>query len=181
MRPSLILLGLIGAVALSSAAEVATRAVLPGHWSSIGRVTPRVTSDSVTLQNGFVASKESWGDCEFAFRARAPYGVDQVQIWAGIRGRDRDSRYIFGLRGGDNNDVYLARYAPDGGDKFLGVAPLDFKLVPGKWYKLRAVAAGNRFQIYVNDETVPRINIIDDTPLWKEGSISLGGGSSSAT
>jgi beta-galactosidase len=176
MRLSLILLGLVGTFALSSSAEEAMPAAIPGHWSSVGRVTPQVTSDSVTLQNGFVASKESWGDCEFAFRARAPQGVDQVQIWAGIRGRDRDSRYIFGLRGGDNNDLYLARYAPDGDDKFLGVAPLDFKPVPGKWYKLRAVAAGNRIQIYVNDETVPRINVVDDASLWKKGSVSLGGG-----
>jgi len=135
-----------------------------------------MTADSVTLQDGFIASKESWSDCEFAFRARAPQEAGQVQIWAGIRGRDRDSRYIFGLRGGDNNDVYLARYAPDGDDKFLGVAPLDFKPVPGTWYKLRAVAAGNRIQIYVNDETVPRINVVDDAPLWNEGSVSLGGG-----
>jgi len=172
----LILLGLIGSASFLSAAEVALPPVFTGHWSSVGRVAPQVTSDSVTLQNGFVASKESWGDCEFAFRARAPQGIDQVQVWAGIRGRDRDSRYIFGLRGGNNNDVYLARYAPDGDDKFLGIAPLDFKPEPGTWYKLRAVAAGNRFQIYVNDETVPRINVVDDAPLWEKGSVSLGGG-----
>jgi beta-galactosidase len=172
----LILLGLLSSATFLPAAEEALPPAFPGHWISVGRVAPQATADSVTLQDGFIASKESWGDCELTFRARAPQGTDQVQIWAGIRGRDRDSRYIFGLRGGNNNDVYLARYAPDGGDKFLGIAPLDFKPEPGTWYKLRAAAVGNRFQIYVNDETVPRINVVDDAPLWEKGSVSLGGG-----
>jgi len=172
----LVLLVLVGSATFLSATEVALPPVFPGRWDSVGRSSPQITADSVTLQDGFIVSKESWSDCDFTFRAQAPQGSSQVQIWAGIRGRDRDSRYIFGLRGGDNNDVYLARYAPDGGDKFLGVAPLDFKPQVGTWYKLRAVAQGNRFQIYVNDETVPRINVLDDAPLWKEGSVSLGGG-----
>lgn len=169
-------LGLGNGTMTLPAAEPGWPVSFPGHWSMEGRVTPQVSADSVTLRNGFAQSKEKWSDCEFSFRARTPKEAEQVQIWAGIRGRDRDSRYIFGLRGGDNNDVYLARYAPDGDDKFLGVAPLDFKPVPGTWYKLRAVARGNRFQVYVNDETLPRINAVDDAPLWKEGSVSLGGG-----
>ncbi len=169
MRLFLVLLGLICSSASGWAVDVK-------DWNPIGRVDPKIGKDSVTIQDGFLAGKESWGDCELSFRARAPEDVGQVQIWAGLRGRDRDSRYIFGLRGGDNNDVYLARYAPDGDDKFLGVAPLDFKPAPGTWYKLRAVVRGNRFLVYVNDETLPRINVVDDAPLWKEGGVSLGGG-----
>ncbi len=130
----------------------------------------------MTLQDGFAVARESWKDGEFHFRARAPKGIEQVQIWAGLRCLDRDRRYVFALRGGNNDDVYLARYAPDGGIKFLGIAPLDFHPVPDVWYKMRAVVRDNRFQIYVNDESLPRINVVDDGVLWGEGSVSLGGG-----
>jgi beta-galactosidase len=175
-RLGIVWLGVVASTTFLSATDVALPAAFPGTWSTVGRVAPQNTSDSVTLQDGFIASKETWGDCEFTFHARAPQEAGQVQIWAGLRGRDRDSRYIFGLRGGNNNDVYLARYAPDGNDEFLGVAPLDFKPAPGTWYTLRAVAQGNRFQIYVNDEPLPRINVVDEKPLWEKGSVSLGGG-----
>jgi hypothetical protein len=130
----------------------------------------------VILQDGFAVASERWKDGEFHFEARAPKGAEQVQIWAGIRCFGRNRRYVFALRGGNNDDLYLARYAPDGGIKFLGIAPLDFHPEPGKWYTLRAVARKNRFQIYLNDEALPRINVVDDSALWSEGSISLGGG-----
>jgi hypothetical protein len=155
---------------------VALPSSFPGHWETIGRVTPQAGADSVTLADGYVATKESWTDCDFSFQARAPMGTDQVQIWAGIRGRDRDSRYIFGLRGGDNNDVYLARLATDGDDTFLGVAPLDFKPQPGTWYTLRAVVQGNRFQIFVNDEKLPRINVADNAPVRRVAGRRLAAG-----
>ena len=60
---------------------------------------------------------------------------------------------------GNNDDVYLARYAPDGGIK-SGIAPLDFHPVPDVWYKMRAVVRDNRFHIY-DDESLPRINVVD--------------------
>src|SRR5271154_6355856 len=66
----LILLGLAGSSTLLSAADVALPPAFPGHWNSFGRVTPEATNESVTLQDGFIATKESWGDCEFAFSAR---------------------------------------------------------------------------------------------------------------
>jgi hypothetical protein len=81
-----------------------------------------------------------------------------------------------GCEGGDNDDLYLARYAPDGESKFLGVAPLDFHPVPGAWYKLRAVALSNRLMIFVNENQSPLIDIVDSDPLWSDGSVSLGGG-----
>ena len=176
MRLRLVFFGLAVFIPFLSVAETTIPAAFPGQWTPVGRVTLQTTADSVTFQDGFLVNQKPWGDCEFAFKARAPQGTSQVQIWAGIRGRDRDSRYIFGLRGGNNNDVYLARYAPDGNDEFLGLAPLDFKPEPGTWYKLRAVMQGSRIQIYVNDETVPRINVVDAAPLWSTGSVSLGGG-----
>ncbi len=151
-------------------------ASVPGRWAAVGRLIVHRLGDSVILQDGFAVASESWKDGEFLFHARAPKGTEQVQIWAGVRCFDRDRRYVFALRGGNNNDVYLARYAPDGGIKFFGIAPLEFHPVPEVWYKMRAVIHDNRFQLYLNDESLPRINIVDDGALWGEGSVSLGGG-----
>lgn len=144
-------------------------------WIAIGRLDRQQRADSMLLKDGFLISKRSWADTDFSFRARAPEGVE-VQIWAGLRCRDRDSRYVFGLRGGNNDHVYLARYAPDGGDRFLGIAPLGFHPEPGIWYALRAAMRGNRIHIYVNGESLPRINVEDAEALWSEGGVSPGGG-----
>lgn len=187
-------LGQASAVSLCALSETATgvspakrfaheeipRSILPsgfsGRWRALGRLIIQRLGDSVVLQDGFAVADDSWQDGEFRFRARAPQEIEQVQIWAGIRCLDRGRRYVFALRGGNNNDLYLARYAPDGGIKFLGIAPLEFHPEPGAWYTLRAVARKNRLQLYLNDETLPRINVVDEDALWSEGSVSLGGG-----
>jgi len=148
----------------------------PGEWTTVGRTKIQTTPDSVVVQGGFVVDKQMWDDAEISFLARAPLDSEQVQIWAGFRCRDRDSRYVFALRGGNDNDLCLARYAPDGGAKFLGFAPLDFKPVPGTWYRLRVVAFTNQFQIYLNDEKLPRINVVDGNASWTKGGVLLGGG-----
>ena len=145
-------------------------------WNSYGRIVLQHLQDSVIVQDGFMIERRSFGDCDFSFDARAPQGTPEVQIWSGIRCRDRDSRYVFALRGGNNDHLYLARYGADGAAKFLGIAPLDFHPVPGDWYTLRAVTRGNRFLIFVNGETTPRINVVDDETTWAEGGVSLGGG-----
>ncbi|MEO5803499.1 MAG: hypothetical protein ABIR24_08200 [Verrucomicrobiota bacterium] len=85
---------------------------LPGEWSSFGRATIQTNTNSVVILGGFVATKQTWRDSEMTVRMRTPAGTGQVQLWGGFRFRDRDSRYVFALRGGENNDVYLARYAP---------------------------------------------------------------------
>jgi hypothetical protein len=145
------------------------------QWIPYGRLGRQQRADSLVLEDGFLISKHSWADTDFSFQARSPEGVE-VQIWAGLRCRDRDSRYVFGLRGGNNDHLYLARYAPDGGDRFLGIAPLGFHPQPAIWYALRAAMRGNRIHIYVNGESLPRINVEDAEPLWNEGGVSLGGG-----
>ncbi len=147
-----------------------------GAWQRFGRLSLRRERDSFILRDGFLASRQAWRNVDFSFAARTPHNVDQVQIWAGIRCRDRDSRYAFGLRGGNNDDIYLARYAPDGGARFLGIAPLDFHPEPGRWYSIRAVARENRFQIYLDQDKLPRINVEDREPLWQEGGVSIGAG-----
>jgi len=170
-------LGLILLAPLNeSRAALTMPAHWPGEWSAIGRTTIQATPDSIVVQGGFVADNQVWDDAEITFRARAPLGAEQVQIWAGFRCRDRDSRYVVAVRGGNNNDLYLARYAPDGNAKFLGFAPLDFKPLPGTWYLLRIVTLGNRFQIFLNGEKIPRLNVEDQDALWDKGSVLVGGG-----
>lgn len=147
-----------------------------GKWALIGRAKVETNSESVVIHNGYVVDSHAWGDVEFSFRTRAPAVAEQVQSWAGFRCRDRDSRYVFALRGGNDNDLYLARYGPDGQSKFLGFAPLDFKPQPGIWYTLRAAVFGKQILIYLNDEKLPRINTIDSDAPWAKGGICLGGG-----
>lgn len=160
-------LGLIG-----SKSNLPPSEFVEHQWQPYGRIALKVLGDSVTIQDGYLAHQDRQKDCEVSFQARMPAGSDEVQIWAGVRCRDRDSRYVFALRGGNNDHLYLARYAPDGGAKFLGIAPLEFHPEPGTWYTLRAVAAGDRLQVYLNEEAVPRINIRDDDASWNEGTVA---------
>jgi hypothetical protein len=145
-------------------------------WKSYGRIILKHLQDSIIVEDGFTIEQRTFGDCEFSFEARAPQEISEVQIWAGIKCRDRDSRYVFALRGGNNDHLYLARYGADGAATFLGIAPLDFHPVPGDWYVLRAVTRGNRILIFLNQQTIPLINVIDDEAPWAEGGVSLGGG-----
>src|SRR6266851_1415981 len=147
-----------------------------GPWKPYGRIVLQHLQNSIIVQDGFTVEQRTFGDCEFSFEAGAPQGVSEVQVWSGIKCRDRDSRYVFALRGGNNDDLYLARYGADGAAKFLGIAPLGFHPVPGDWYKLRAVTRGNRFLIFLNQETTARSNVIDNEAPWAEGGVSLGGG-----
>jgi len=154
--------------------------VLPGTevtlWKSYGRIALQHLQNSTVVQDGFMIEQRQYGDCEFSFDVRAPLGVPEVQIWSGIKCRDRDSRYVFALRGGNNDHMYLARYGPDGAAKFLGIAPLGFHPVAGDWYTLRAITRGNRILIFLNQETSPHINVIDEDAPWSQGGVSLGGG-----
>lgn len=180
-RPTLLMLSALlvaplGFLLAVDTAGVKVPASFPGEWHRFGRGVLEQTQKTLMLKELFVASQDSFGDCEFKLRARAHDGEEQVQIWVGLRFRDRDSRYVIGLRGGNNNDVYMARYAPDGGIRFLGLAALDFKPRVGTWYDLRILAKGNRFQVYLGDEKLPRLNTVDTESLWKEGGIVLGGG-----
>jgi hypothetical protein len=145
-------------------------------WKSYGRIVLQHRQDSTIVQDGFIIEQKQYVDCEFSFECRTPKGVSDVQIWGGIKCRDRDSRYVFALRGGNNDHLYLARYGADGAARFLGIAPLDFHPVPEKWYTLRAVTRGSRILIFLNQESIPRINVIDDEAPWFEGGVSLGGG-----
>ncbi len=148
----------------------------PNNWTTIERAQIETNTQSVIILSGYAVNNKIWDDSQITFSGRATSNADQVQIWAGFCYRDRDSRYVLALRGGNDNDIYLARYAPNGGAEFLGIAPLDFKPQPGIWYYLRVVILGNRFQIFLNDEKLPRLNVVDNHALWNGGSVFLGGG-----
>jgi hypothetical protein len=97
-------------------------------WEVCGRLTADYRGGALRLQDGFILSSDiAPQSCSFSFEGRAPEDASEVQVWAAIRCRDRDSRYLLGIRGGANNDVYLAKYAPEGGNRFLGVARLPFR------------------------------------------------------
>lgn len=156
--------------------EVKLPSSFSGTWQAFGRADVVAGSDSVTISNGYVADLKELGDCTISFRARMPKEANQVQIWGAIRVKDGNDRYVFGLRGGSEPQVSLARYTPDGNAKFLGFAPLDFTPKPGEWYTLRVVVEGDHFQVYTNDDKLPRINVEDKDAMWKDGGVGLGGG-----
>lgn len=163
-------------IAASATTSFQTPAGWPDEWNLIGRAQIQTKTNSVTIEDGYLVNRRLYDDGEMSFQARMPVGADQVQIWAGLHFRDRDSRYVFALRGGNDNDLYLARYAPDGGIVFLGFAPLDFKPISDVWYRLRAVSIGDRIELFLNDEKLPRLSVKDPNPLWNAGSFLLGGG-----
>ena len=147
-----------------------------GSWRSFGRAEVVASVDTMKIANGSVANHALTGDCTMSFRARAVKENEPVQIWGAVRVKDRENRYVFGLRGGVEPQLSFARYAADGKSRNLGFASLDFIPKVGEWYRLRVAAVGRHFQIYLNDESVPRINITDDQNGWDDGGVALGGG-----
>lgn len=116
-------------------------------------------------------------DYAFSFKARAPKGEEQVQIWAGFRAANRYDRYVVGLKGGLQDDIYLMRLGYRGTDEFLGVRPLRFHPVPGEWYKMRIEVSGQRIRVYVGDEQKPYIDVTDKNgQQCQSGYVTLGGG-----
>ena len=117
-------------------------------WNVAGRAKVSAGANSLTVENGLLYSKaDAPADAEYSFKLRAPEGAKKVQLWAGFKVKDAESRYVVALRGAPNRHVYLARYAPDGNAKFLGFANLDFELEAGKWYDLRVLTSGDRIQV----------------------------------
>ena len=58
-----------------------------------------------------------------SFKARAPKDAEQVQIWAGFRANNRFDRYVVGIKGGLQDDLYLMRMGYMGTDEFFGCSP----------------------------------------------------------
>jgi hypothetical protein len=146
-------------------------------YEKIGRGEANIASRVLTTKDAYLCFGEnSWANYEIKFRARVPETADQVQICSGFRAGNRDDRYILMLKGGIQKNLYLARLGYMGTDDFLALRQLDFQPVPGKWYNFKIQVAGNRILVYLNNETLPRIDVADKlTDLDPKGKITLGG------
>lgn len=120
------------------------------------------------------ADAVKWENYEFSFRARVPEDAEQVQLWAGFRNHNRFDRYMVGIKGGLQDDVYLMRTGYMGTDEFMGVRPLGFHPVPGEWYELKVQVCRNRIRVFVGDSVLPHIDVIDrNGHLVPSGPVSL--------
>jgi hypothetical protein len=137
------------------------------------------------IENGVFKSKDAYalfGDKDLknyrlTFSARAPKNAEQVQIWAGFRAYNRFDRYVIGLQGGLLNELYFSRMGYMGADELLGVCMLDFHPETGKWYDIKVEVCGKRIRIFLNNENLPRIDVIDtNANLAPSGPVTLGGG-----
>ncbi|MGI6265361.1 MAG: glycoside hydrolase family 2 protein, partial [Acutalibacteraceae bacterium] len=130
----------------------------------------------LTVADGWVASRAAMPDnFAFTFTARCAEDVPQVQIWAGFKHYSRDYRYVVALRGGNNNHLYLARMGAEGYDKMLALRPLEFSPMPGVWYTIKVVCAGQKIAVYLGDDPTPLIGFVDDDSPFTAGGVSLGG------
>lgn len=116
-------------------------------------------------------------DYTLKFKARSPQGCGQVQIWAGVRTANRFDRYVVGIKGGLQDDLYLMRTGYMGMDEFMGVRPLGFHPVPGEWYDVKVEVCGDRIRVFLNGEDIPRMDITDKhASLAPCGAAAIGGG-----
>lgn len=144
-------------------------------WTMHDRGSFQIDGDILTVKDGWVsADKAEFENLVFEFDACCPIDVAQVQIWAGFRHYSQDYRYVAALRGGNNNHVYLARMGAEGYDKMLDLRPLEWCPIPGMWYHIRIVCAGQTVAVYVDDMEKPFLCVTDEAPFSK-GSIALGG------
>lgn len=136
------------------------------------------------LDQGVLKSKDAYAsfgtanmeNYEFSFKARSSDKEKEVQIWSGFRASNRNDRYILGLRGGIQNDLYLARLGYMGTDDHLALRHLDFPLIPGKWYDIKVQVVGNRIKVFLNKEELPWIDIKDKySEFSPKGKVTLGG------
>ena len=168
-------------------------ASLPGHtqsqwqndFSNQGEILKTVGRGECSIADGVFRSKGSyacfgnpeWKNYSMSFKARAPKGAEQVQIWAGFRAYNRFDRYVAGIKGGLQDDVHLMRTGYMGTDEFMGVRPLGFHPVPGEWYSMKVEVCGNRIRVFVNGEKEPYIDVVDkNANLVPSGEVTLGGG-----
>jgi len=183
MSKKFIVLYLLLAFAISSIAT-AQPFTLKESFSTPQQALKVVGRGECKIEDGVLRSKDAYacfGDSEWknysvSFKARAPEDAEQVQIWAGFRAYNRFDRYIVGLRGGLQDNLYLSRMGYMGADEMLGLRTLDFHPVPGTWYNLKIEVCGDRIRIFLNNESVPRMDVTDKNAyLAPAGEVTLGG------
>ncbi|MCY1719357.1 hypothetical protein OU798_03335 [Prolixibacteraceae bacterium Z1-6] len=145
-------------------------------WKITGRGEVFWRQEEVRIKDCLISlTEQQAGAYEFSFEAQTPEGEEQVQIWSGFGFQNRDNRYALGLRGGNNNDLYLCRYQDDAKSKMLALESLDFEPKPGEWHKIKLVFFNGHIRVYLNGETSSRIVVEDEAPL-PPGKVVLGGG-----
>ncbi|WCT10429.1 glycoside hydrolase family 2 protein [Mucilaginibacter jinjuensis] len=146
-------------------------------YEKIGRGITDVKNNTLTTRDAYLCFGEnSWADYEIKFKGRVPDTAKQVQLCAGFRAANRDDRYILMLKGGNEKFLYLARLGYMGSDDFLALRELDFHPEPGTWYDFKIQIAGNRIRVYLNNEKLPRIDVVDKlSHLAPAGKVTLGG------
>jgi beta-galactosidase len=153
-------------------------------FSNATTVLKTIERGTCTVVDGVLKSKDAyakfgnpeWKNYAIKFKARAPKSAEQVQIWAGFRAFNRNDRYVVGVRGGLQNTLYLSRMGYMGTDEFLGLRVLNFKPVPGTWYDIKIEVVGNRIRIFLDNETLPYLDIVDkNANLAPAGEVTLGG------
>ncbi len=146
---------------------------------TVGRGTTHVAPSGVLVSKDNYASfgTPDMKDYSVSFRARAPKGEEQVQIWSGFRAGNRFDRYILGIKGGMQNNVMLMRMGYKGNDELMGVRPLGFNPKPGEWIDVRVEVVGNRMRVFLNGEKKPYMDITDPnaSKFAPSGAVTLGG------
>lgn len=176
---------LLAFIFLTTSSGMYSQEILNYDFSSTNNNLAPIGRGKSYIKDGVLYSKGSyvclgnkeWNDYSLSFKARAPKDAEQVQIWAGFRAYNRFDRYVVGIKGGLQDDIYLMRLGYMGTDEFLGVRPLGFHPVPGEWYKLRVDVCGDRIRVFVNDKDIPHIDVVDKNfKLAPSGNVTLGGG-----
>jgi len=143
----------------------------------IGRGEVKWDGDNIIVDDCLIATqKQCPARFEMNLQVKGIAGDENnVQVWLGFGFQDRDNRYSLGLRGGNNQDLYLCKYQSDAKNKMLALESLDFEVKPGVWYTLKIVFWEGHIRVYLNNEPRPRV-VADDPDYLKEGKAVLGGG-----
>ncbi len=146
--------------------------------TTVGRGQCTVKGGSLFAKDAYALfGKPEWKDYTMTFKARTPKEEDQVQIWAGFRSHNRFDRYVLGIKGGLQDDVYLMRTGYMGTDEFMAVRPLGFHPEPGQWIDVKVEVCGQRIRVFLNNNPVPYIDLEDKNgDLAPCGEVALGGG-----
>ena len=138
----------LAAAALLSPSALPAQDAYRNDFSDMSAPLAVTGTGTCAVSGGVLRAKDSyavfggneWKDYEFSFRARAPKGAEQVQIWAGFRTFNRFDRYVVGIKGGLQDDLYLMRTGYMGLDEFLGVRADTFDLGDERLETIRLMA-----------------------------------------
>ncbi|MBN2639525.1 MAG: glycoside hydrolase family 2 [Bacteroidales bacterium] len=154
-----------------------TQWLVDGGFEKVGRGVCNVKDNVLENRDAYASiGSDDWLNYRFSFEARVPEFEEQVQIWFGFREKNRNERYVVGIKGGLQDDIEIGRMGLMGDDAFLGVRNLNFNPQCGEWYQVAVEVCKNRFRIFLNGENTPRLDVIDtDAHLRPSGCITLGG------